>query len=317
VPTRLPPLNALRAFEAAARHLSFRKAAAELFVTPTAISHQVKALEAHLSVRLFNRLPRGLALTLHGAALLPRLTQGFELLREASDALSVRREERRTLSIDAPLSFATKWLTPRLARFVAAHPQVALSINAVQRLIEPGLEGGARTPSVSDLAMVFGGGDVFPGAVGTALFPAELLPYCSPALRDGTPPLRSIEDLRRHTLLHDDTSFVPDGRSNWTAWLDHSGIEGVDATRGIHFSHATLAMDGAIDGLGVVLSLPPLAAHDVETGRLVCPFGPGLKLGTAYTLVIPDVVAERREVRQFRDWLLATVAAEAGGTVTT
>jgi LysR family glycine cleavage system transcriptional activator len=309
---RLPPLNALRAFESAARHMSFAEAARELHVTPAAVSHQIKGLEEHLGRPLFRRLKRGLELTRGGQVLQPRLSEGFGRLADAIEALRAVAEEG-TLTVSVATSLASRWLGPRLHRFVAEHPGLDVRIQASTRLIDPKKGdpvGGDGDPSAplenADIAVRFGAGD-YPGYRADKLMAVEVTPMCSPKLLEGNRPLRKPADLAQHVLIHDNLTF-DDGGPLWPAWLKAAGVEGVDTAHGPHFSHAMLALEAAADGMGVAISMPVLGRSDLATGRLVAPFPLALPLKFAYYMVSASDAGERPEVAAFRDWLLAEAA---------
>jgi LysR family glycine cleavage system transcriptional activator len=311
---RLPPLNALRAFEAAARHLSFAIAAKELHVTPAAVSHQIKGLEEFVGQGLFRRLARGLELTRAGRAFVPKLREGFERFGEAVDELHAI-EDSATLSVSVATSFATRWLAPRLHRFVSAHPELDVRINASTRLIDPkGDQLAARDavagPPVEDADIVvrFGTGD-YPGFRVDKLLPVAVTPMCSPRLLDGGHPLRSAADLKHFVLIHDNLLY-DDGRPLWDAWFDAAGAPGADTSHGLRFSHAMLALEAAADGMGVALGMPVLAGSDLASGRLVAPLALSLKLKFAYYIVSGSHTAEREDVTAFRNWLLAEAARD-------
>ena len=222
-PSHLPPLNSLRAFEAAARHTNFRKAAAELHVTPAAVSHQVKALEDHLGVQLFYRQPRALELTPAARACLPQLREGFGALAAAAELM--RSGARRgTLFLEVEPSFAVKWLGRRVDRFVSAHPDVELHIETKPHGDDGGRgesEGTADSRTSmrrNSVAIVFGSGR-YPGWHSEKISSVAVTPMCAPALCAGDRPLRHPRDLRYHTLLHDDMLNLDDGRSRWASWL--------------------------------------------------------------------------------------------------
>ena len=306
MPSRLPPLNSLRAFEVAARHLSFRKAAAELHVTPAAISHQIKTLEEFLGVSLFHRRTRGLELTDSARACLPRLRQGFELMIEAV-ALLRHDRDRAVLNVGVAPSLAVKWLAPRIHQFIFDHPEFDVRLAASAQFID-----SAHQPSGAedfDVAIRFGSG-LYPGLETGKLFSLSVTPICSPRLLEGKYALRRPDDLRHHTLLHDDTIAPENGRPDWETWLKHAGVDGVDVSRGPHFNHAVLALDAAADHAGVVLSYPVLAFADVAAGRLVMPFQLNLPLDLAYYVVSDKANAGRADVAAFRDWLFAQAAAD-------
>lgn len=315
--TRLPPLNALRAFEAAARHLSFRKAALELNVTPAAISHQIKLLEEDLGVTLFRRLTRAIALSEGGRALLPKLSEAFASIGAATAQLR-GREHSRTLTVNAPPSFAVKWLMPRLHRFVTAHPDIDIRIAASMRLVDArrhdaidSMTGSEAEVAEADIDIRFGSGH-YPRSRVDPLFGAALTPLCAPALLTGARPLRQPADLRDHVLLHDDTLYGSPRQPDWKSWLQAAGCAEVDASRGPHFNHSVLAMEAAADGLGVVLGMRELAAHDLAAGRLVAPFELCLELPLGYYAVSPEAAAERSKVAIFRSWLLEECRRAAG-----
>ena len=309
---RLPPLNALRAFAAAASHLSFATAARELHVTPAAISHQIKGLEEHLRLRLFRRLTRGLELTRAGQALLPKLRDGFDRLGEALDEMRAT-EAPGTLAVSAATSFATRWLAPRLHRFVAAHPELDVRINASTRLIDPKKDDVAPGDAIAgspvedaDIVVRFGTGE-YPGFRVDRLLEVAVTPMCSPRLAGGTLPLRSAADLAQHVLIHDNVTY-DDGRQLWDAWFEAAGMPEVDTSHGLRFSHAMLALEAAADGMGVALGMPVLAQSDLESGRLVAPLHRSLPLKFGYHIVSGEDTADRADVVAFRNWLLAESA---------
>jgi LysR family glycine cleavage system transcriptional activator len=299
---RLPPLNALRAFEAAARHLSVAKAAAELNVTPAAVSHQVKALEADLGVVLFRRLNRGLLLTDAGQRALPLLSEGLGRLREAVDR-ALEQEAKGALTVSVAPAFATKWLVPRVERFAAQHPDVDLRIAASMRLAD------FRTDGV-DVAIRFGQG-TYPGLVSDKLLAETFVPMCSPKLLQGPCPLERPRDLVRHTLLHDAIDNPGSLDVTWPMWLKAAGVTDIDAERGPRFSHSEHALQAAMNGAGVVLFGRSLAAADLAAGRLVVPFEMGWPVEFGYFLVTPEEHAARPKVAAFRAWALAE--ARSGG----
>ena len=295
---RLPPLNALRAFEAAARHLSFTKAAEELFVTQAAISHQVKALEAALDRQLFRRLNRRLMLTDAGQLYLPALTEAFDAIDTATARLRADENAGR-LVVSVANSLAAKWLLPRLPRFRERHPEIEVEISAADRLVDFGRDN-------VDMAIRYGLGR-YPGLRVDPLMKDTNFPVCSPGLLAGPVPLREPGDLRRHSLLHDNVSTfdAPD----WSKWLAAVGVTGVRADRGQRYSHSSLVIQAAIDGQGVALGRSTLVALDLEAGRLVQPFGPALPSNYACYVVSPPATAERPKIKAFRDWLLDEAAA--------
>lgn len=293
---KLPPLNALRAFEAAARHLSFTKAAEELGVTPAAISHQVRHLEDQLGIPLFQRLTRAVRLTAAGQAFQPLLSDGFDRLAEAVSVLKAM-ERAGVLTVSVAPSFASKWLLPRIERFAARHPEIDVRISASMALVD------FRSDQV-DIAIRFGQGR-YPHLKVDKLFSESVTPMCSPALLQGDHPLRTPDNLRHHALLHDDSAYAVGPTPDWRMWLKLAGHEDVDATRGLRFSHAEHALQAACDGLGVVLGRQSLAAGDIAAGRLVRPFHLVLPIDFGYFLVRPETGEERPKVAAFREWILS------------
>jgi LysR family glycine cleavage system transcriptional activator len=315
--SRLPPLNALKAFESAARHLSVKRAAAELNVTPAAVSHQIKALESYLGVPLFLRRNRALELTEAARAALPKLREGFDSLAQAVERLRAHKGMGQ-LTVSAAPSFAARWLMPRLHRFFDAHRDVDVRVSA--RLRQPA-SGGRRALAEratidswladSDVAILYGRGD-YPGFHVDQLLPLDITPICSPKLvTHPEHPLLWPRDLEHHLLLHDDTGDLYDGISFWEVWLAAAGVTGIDLNRGPHFSHAVLAFESAVEGHGVVATMPILAEADINAGRLVTPFELRVALESSYYLVCTEEAASREPVAAFREWLLEQAAREA------
>lgn len=299
---RLPPLNALRAFEAAGRHMSFTRAAQELNVTPAAVSHQIKALEEHLGVRLFRRLNRSLLLTDAGQLCLPGVRDAFEALAEAV-ARVPQAESRGIITVSCPPAFATKWLVPRVERFSAAHPDLDVRVAASLGLVDFMREE-------VDIAVRFGGGE-YPGMRVDRLLSESVVPMCSPRLLDDGKALREPADLANVVLLHDDSLVRNPSAPDWRMWLKAAGADNVDATPGPHFSQSDHAMQAAIDGAGVVLGRFSLAAADLADRRLVVPFDLTLPVAFSYYVVCPEEIADRPRIAAFRRWLLAEVGADA------
>lgn len=311
---RSVPLNALRAFEAAARYLSFKKAAKELHVTPGAVSHQVKLLEDYLRVSLFRRLTRALELTADGHAMLPKVREGLDALQAAVERVR-SREEMSALTVVAPPNFAARWLVPRLSRFTKSNPHVEMHIASRQAMVD-GREGASlAVPEIdvrpdNPVAMIRFGSGQYPGAHVDEVFSAVYVPVCSPKLLKGDHPLKMPQDLRYHTLLHDDTVIEEGARPSWTDWLRSVGVTDIDATRGPHFSDAALALDAAIEGMGVTLAIKSLLASEIEAKRLVVPFNISAPTGYAYYLVTPEASGENAALASFRKWLLEEAKAE-------
>jgi len=295
---RLPPLNALRAFEAAARHLSFSAAAAELHVTPAAISHQIKALEDDLGVKLFRRLNREVRLTDAGQACLPGLREGFDRIAEAV-SVAQRQDGGGILTVSTSPGLAAKWLVPRLEKFRAAHPDIDLRVDASMHLVDFARED-------VHVALRFGNGR-YPGLHTELLMRAEVLPVCAPALLRGPHALRHPADLKHHALIHDETLAAEPGAPDWTMWLRAAGVDGVDSTRGLRFNQVALVIDAAIAGRGVALTRSVFAADDLAAGRLMRPFGAGMPIDFAAYLVTPPSLVAVPKVKAFREWVFQEI----------
>lgn len=307
---RLPPLTALRAFESAARHLSFKKAAEELYVTPAAVSQQIKALESYLNVTLFRRLTRSLELTPQGLAMLPKICEGFECLAAAVEMTRLKRDE--VLSVTAPPSFASRWLVPRLSKFAAQYPDLRLHLSSSGATIDqrgeaPEQEAALLDPlnEVSEVAIRYGLGK-YSGLCVHKIFAPDCIPVCSPRLLVDRPPLIDPADLRHYVLIHDETIGSEDGPPDWPHWMRVAGVSGnvLDAQRGPRFSNGVLAVEAAVEGQGVALALRPLIESDVAAGRLIIPIDLAVPSPYAYFLVYPKLLASRPSVQAFREWLL-------------
>lgn len=296
---RLPPLNALRVFEAAARHLSFTKAAEELHVTQAAISHQVKLLEEVLGVTLFRRLNRRLVLTDAGQTYLPPLRDAFDQMAAATRRLA-QAGDSGSLRISTIQSFAAKFLMPRMPRFRAKHPDIELMISASTQLVD------FRRDDV-DIGIRLGRGE-YPDLHVTRLMDDYIFPVCAPALLRGPHPLRSAEDLKHHTLLHDATNASEEESPTWRNWLRHAGVSDVDGRRGPGFSDAAMAIQAAIAGQGVALGRAALVVEDLAAGHLVRPFEQQLKNRYSYYLVCAQASADQPKQRAFRAWILEEIA---------
>lgn len=312
---RLPPLNALRAFEAAARHLSFKKAAAELSVTPAAISHQIKLLEEFLDLALFNRLTRALELTPEGAAMLPRVQEGFANLLAAVEA-SRRKETGGIVTICAPPSFAARWLVPRLGHFTRAHPDIDLRLSSSVAMIDKFDKDTGHVGPVPgddhgfDLMIRFGRGQ-YPGYAVDRLFSPAYVPVCNPALSNGAMPLRTPDDLARHTLIHDATVPELDERPGWEQWLELAGVSHLkNRVRSVYFQDGALSLAAAVAGHGVALAARPMVSADVADGRLVIPFPLSIPSRYAYFVSTPTATAKRPTVLALRTWLIREAARE-------
>jgi len=301
---RLPPLNALRAFEAAARHLSFTKAAEELNVTPGAVSQQVKALEDFLGAPVFKRRNRALLLTDSALASLPALREAFEKLGEAALMLAARRDDDR-LAVSVAPSFAAKWLVPRIDAFHALHPEIEVWISADMDVVDFAADD-------VDVAIRYGGGG-YPGLETDLLMRESIIPVCAPSLILGDPPLKTLADLKNHTLLHDGSSDNDESCPTWPMWLKAAGAKGpggkpIDGARGPRFNQSSLVIEAAVAGKGVALAKSALAQADLEAARLTVPFDVSTPISFAYYVVRPPAKAQSPAVQAFVEW----VKAEAG-----
>ena len=314
---RLPPLNSLRAFEAAARQLSFKKAALELSVTPTAVSHQIKLLEEFLSLTLFRRLPRALELTPQGEAMLAKVREGLECFAAAVENAHERVAQGRLIVV-CPPSFATRWLVPRLRRFALAEPALSLHlIRSLNTIDGDRASANMASDSVdlrqedSEVVIRFGNG-AYPGFRVDPLFGSDYIAVCSPKLLESGAPLRQPSDVRLHVLLHDDAIANEHTNPSWEEWLKLAGVTGVDPNAGPHFSDSGLAFVAAVDGMGLALTSKALVAAAIEQGRLVAPFDIALGQQSAYYLVTPEAISGRPAVQAFRRWLLEEAGLEQG-----
>jgi LysR family transcriptional regulator, glycine cleavage system transcriptional activator len=298
---RLPPLNALRAFESAARHMSFTRAAEELNVTAAAVGQQVRLLEDRVDRKLFQRLHRGLVLTEAGQALLPGVRDGFDRLAESVDRLG-KLDEGGVLTVSVAPSFAAKWLVPRIDRFQAAHPDIDVHLSASMQVIDFGDEA-------LDAAIRYGAGR-YGGLFVERVIGETVVPVCSPKLVRGPHAIRKPSDLRHHALLHDASPDNDPSCPDWRMWLRASGVADVDAARGPRFNQSSLVIEAAVSGRGVGLAKRTLASDDIKAGRLVSPFEGVQPLAFAYWFVCPPQKAELRKVRLFRDWLREEAARD-------
>ena len=299
---RLPSLNALRAFEAAGRRLSFSRAAAELHVTPAAVGQQVRTLESYLGETLFVRQNRSVELTVAGQALLPGVSDGFDQIARTMEAF-YRRTVRRPLTVSVEPNFGAKWLVRRLDRFRERHPGIEIRLDATSRVID-------FTREAVDLAIRYGDGN-YPGLRCDVLLEDEVFPVCSPALLDGPHPLVHPEDLQWHRLLRQDWDPNAPTWPDWTMWLQAAGVEDVDPNQGPQFAAGSysLMMDAALAGQGVALASSVLVADDIEAGRLVKPFDLSMHQSLRYYLVGPEATADEPMSAAFREWVLSEAGA--------
>ena len=295
---RLPPLNALKAFEVAGRHMSFSRAAEELHVTPAAISHQIKALETDLGVKLFRRLNRSLQLTEAGQACLPGLRSAFETM--ASAVGRVRdKEDWNVLTISAPPAFGARWLVPRIVDFRTANPQIQVRIDPAIRSMDPVRDS-------VDVAIEFSQGHYSGRSVQRSaqrLFGQDVFPVCSPELLDGKNPLTTPDDLRGHTLIHFDAPMDDPGWPNWETWLRANNVDRLDPNKGPHFTSPNFTTQALLAGHGVALMAELVVESELATGTLVKPFDISYPGDLSYWALATSVDSEDDPVTLFWSWL--------------
>ena len=301
MPFRLPPLNALRAFEVAGRRGSMSAAADELAVTPAAISHQIKVLEECFGFPLFSRSVRSIRLTDRGAALLPYLSEGLKLWEEGCRQLATLDNETPLVISSAPV-FAGKWLVRRLSDFNKLHPDITVRLDGSLSIANFSSDG-------VDASIRFGTGP-YPELHAEPLVNEDVAPVCSPAILEGPHTLDVPADLEHHTLLHVDWFAAADTQPDWAMWLRTADVHNVDASRGPVFTSDSLAVEAAINSGGVALVSEFLVREDLARGRLIKPFDLVLPSNHWYWFVCPKENMERPKVRAFRDWLVAAVKDE-------
>jgi LysR family glycine cleavage system transcriptional activator len=291
---RLPPMSCLRAFEAAARHRSFKQAAAELAVTPTAISHQVRALEEYLGVRVFERRTRHVVLTVDAEPLYVALRVGFDSFVEAVDHLTAPRM-RAIVTISATTAFMAKWLVPRVSRFQAMHPDIGLRLHASDNTVEVGASG-------VDIAIRYGRGP-YPGLTSRPLIADRFAPVVNPHLG-----LRSPQDLRNIPSIHFEWRNPDPAHPTWSSWFEAAGIAEIDAAPVLRFSEESHAIQAAVAGQGVALLSLTLVQDELDRGLLEQPFGP-IVAGLTYHLVEAPGQMDMSRVKAAKDWLLAEIGS--------
>lgn len=293
--SRLPPLNALRAFEASGRQLSFTKAAEELFVTQAAISHQIKSLEEHLGIKLFMRKNRSLLLTEEGQSYYFDIKDIFTSILDATEKL-LARGAKGAITVGVQPSFAIQWLIPRLNAFTLLHPDIDVRIKAVDQ------PDNSLTEDV-DISIYHGRGR-WPNIHADKLHTEYLIPVCSPLLLNGKKRLLVTNDLINHTLLHDTS------RRDWKRWFKSTGVKGINVNHGPIFSHSTMVLQAAIHGQGVALANSVLAKPEIDSGRLVCPFNDVLISKNSFYVVCRENQLDIGKIAAFRSWMLDTVDGE-------
>jgi LysR family glycine cleavage system transcriptional activator len=297
---RLPPLNAVRAFEAAARHLSFTRAAKELNVTQGAISHQVKVLESWLGVPLFQRNKREIKLSEEGSIYLPGVRATLNKLHTITQQI-VEGDSTHLLNVATPESFAVNWLIKRLKEFHVEYPDIDVHLTTQNQIDDFGNLIGEEGPAWVDMRIRCGRGR-WTGLKVTKILDEEMFPVCSPELLKGEQGLRRLENLQFHALLHDDMQ-IP-----WRNWLLAAGLDDVDTNRGPHFSHSHMVLKAAIEGQGVALGRSVLVADDLATGKLIKPFNISIPADHSYYLVYPEIPVDQPKIIAFQDWLVKQAA---------
>ena len=298
---RLPPLNAVRVFEAAARHLSFTRAAEELHVTQGAVSHQIKVLESWFGVPLFQRNKRELKLTEEGLNYLPGVRSTLNKLHTVTQQV-LENDSTHLLNIATPESFAVSWLIPRLSAFRQQQPDIDIRLTTQNQIDDFGNLIGDEGPAWVDLRIRYGRGS-WAGMQATRILEEEIFPVCSPVLMQGDQGLRKMENLQYHHLLHDDMQLP------WRNWLLLAGLDHIDTSRGTHFSHSHMVQSAAVAGQGLALGRSVLVADDLRSGRLVKPFELAMPSEYSYYLVCPEINLEQAKIVAFRDWLLEQASA--------
>ena len=293
---QLPPLNSLKAFEAAARSESFTRAADELCVTQGAVSHQVKLLEATLGIKLFNRERQRLVITDAGREYLNVVRDAFDRIADGTERI-LRHQNAGVLTVSTSPDFAAKWLVNRLGRFAEAYPGIDLRVSATMHHID-------FVREEVDVAVRHGDGN-WSGLDAVRLCTEQLFPVCSPKLMGGRNRLAKPSDLLKTPLLHLDDSKA------WSQWFDAAGVIDAETSRGLTLNRASMLIDAAVDGQGVALARTTLAAWDLISGRLIRPFDVGLKVTRTYWIVCPKATSTKPKVATFRDWLLAEAADDA------
>ena len=296
---RLPPLNSLRTFESAARHLSFTKASEELFVTQAAVSHQIKHLEEFLGLSLFHRKNRKLTLTEEGANYWPQIRDIFEQLKNATDNLQSAGASG-SLNVSVTPAFAIEWLIPRLDQFKSMYPDIDVRITANN----DGNDIDFFSADI-DVAIYFGESKKKKGIFRQRLLDEYLIPLCSPKLLQGKNPIIEPSDLKNHTLLHEVST------EDWERWLVKADVEGIDLSHGTVFSHTVMLLQAAIHGQGVAIGYSVLAQQEIDSGRLVTPFDITIHSVNSYDIACPEDNQNKPKIAAFRDWLKSTIEEES------
>ncbi|NKB57305.1 MAG: transcriptional regulator GcvA [Alphaproteobacteria bacterium] len=295
---RYPPLNALRTFECAGRHLSFVHAAEELNVTPGAVSRQVKALEEWLGAPLFRRRHKQVLLTPLGRSYLQSISEPLERIASATER-ALRQDAERPIAITCYPTFALRWLVPRWGRFYDQHPEIDVQLTTSLQPVD------FSRGDVDAAILVGEGPQSWPGLDAVKLLDVSLFPVCNPVLCEGPDALRQISDLKRFTLLHGTPR-----QQDWQRWLEFAGVEDIDANSGVTFDSLNLSIQAAVEGLGIAIAVEELVSDDLAAGRLIQPFGPTRRSKRPFFLVYPPDRLRNRRLRAFKEWLCAESASD-------
>ena len=291
---KLPPLNTLRAFEAAARHLSFTRAAEELHVTHGAVSQAIKSLESYYQQPLFIRSKGKVSLNSAGKQLLPVISDALDKIERVGSRLDTD-VDAEVLTIQLTAAFAAQWLIPRLSDFQQRYPQLTIRLS-------PSHTFSGFQSREADVAIRYGASD-FPQVITEKLFDVDTFAACAPSLLQGEHALRSTADLKNHSLIHDDEGEA------WQALFDEAGVEGPEQGRGLYYADASLALQAAVEGEGVIVAGSILAARDLAAGRLVIPFNTFVRRRNAYFLHFPERGGDEDKVQAFRTWIQKQAAS--------
>ncbi|MBT4289119.1 MAG: transcriptional regulator GcvA [Deltaproteobacteria bacterium] len=288
-------LSGFKAFESAARHLSFTHAGEELFITQAAVSQQIKHLEGQLGFKLFYRMTRKLALTEDGERLAAVVTKSLSDIKDCIEDILLE-ETNGSITISTIPSLAMRWIIPRLGNFRKIHPNIQLKIHADERMVD------FKAYNI-DLAIRYGTGN-YPNFHVTQMMREEIFPVCSPKLLKGDKPLKNIEDIYHHELLVDEVQRVLGDKTDWSIWLDAVGILDIDTRKGTSFSNSIMAIQAATEGQGLAICRTSLVADDLKAGRLVKPFETKVKSKNAYYFVCLKEKADKPRIKAVIDWLM-------------
>lgn len=298
---KIPPVNAIRAFEAVARHMQFQSAAEELGVTPSALSYQIKQLEAYLGLLLFKRMNRAIELTSAGELLTGRVSDAFLKLEEAF-ALLKPEDDDNTLVISSSLGFSAKWIAPRLHGYLELYPDIDFRLSASMKLVDFISDG-------VDAAIRFGQGG-YDGLYCELLFDEVVLPLIAPSLFDQIEGQANEQTLQKMNLLHDDSLKTLLGLDLWSEWVNAVGYNDLDISKGARFSNADHAIETAIDGAGVIMGRLGFSSRDIDAGRLIAPFKQVIPANRGFYFVCPPSAMEKPKVLNFLGWLRDEVAEQ-------